>query len=147
MHQKKLYMVEQNNLRTDYLTNGYLVIKSIFTKEYISNLREKMILLSRKDPKDHEFLLDENVQNILLNEKLINIIKQILDTNKILYFGDSGVVNHKEPFKNRNGYHNDARNEDQNIPYELEYPIIRVGIYFENSKDFSGGLKIKKKIT
>tara|TARA_B110000114_G_C14988304_1_gene355468 strand:+ start:30 stop:893 length:864 start_codon:yes stop_codon:yes gene_type:complete len=138
-------MVEQNNLRTDYLTNGYLVIKSIFTKEYISNLREKMILLSRKDPKDHEFLLDENVQNILLNEKLINIIKQILDTNKILYFGDSGVVNHKEPFKNRNGYHNDARNEDQNIPYELEYPIIRVGIYFENSKDFSGGLKIKKK--
>lgn len=145
MHQKKLYMVEQNNLRTDYLTNGYLVIKSIFTKEYISNLREKMILLSRKDPKDHEFLLDENVQNILLNEKLINIIKQILDTNKILYFGDSGVVNHKEPFKNRNGYHNDARNEDQNIPYELEYPIIRVGIYFENSKDFSGGLKIKKK--
>jgi hypothetical protein len=145
MHQKKLYMVEQNNLRTDYLTNGYLVIKSIFTKEYISNLREKMILLSRKDPKDHEFLLDENVQNILLNEKLINIIKQILDTNKILYFGDSGVVNHKEPFKNRNGYHNDARGEDQNIPYELEYPIIRVGIYFENSKDFSGGLKIKKK--
>ena len=145
MHQKKLYMVEQNNLRTDYLTNGYLVIKSIFTKEYISNLREKMILLSRKDPKDHEFLLDENVQNILLNEKLINIIKQILDTNKILYFGDSGVVNHKEPFKNRNGYHNDARGEDQNIPYELEYPIIRVGIYFENYKDFSGGLKIKKK--
>ena len=145
MHQKKLYMVEQNNLRTDYLTNGYLVIKSIFTKEYISNLREKMILLSRKDPKDHEFLLDENVQNILLNEKLVNIIKQILDTNKILYFGDSGVVNHKEPFKNRNGYHNDARGEDQNIPYELEYPIIRVGIYFENSKDFSGGLKIKKK--
>ena len=145
MHQKKLYMVEQNNLRTDYLTNGYLVIKSIFTKEYISNLREKMILLSRKDPKDHEFLLDENVQNILLNEKLVNIIKQILDTNKILYFGDSGVVNHKEPFKNRNGYHNDARGEDQNIPYELEYPLIRVGIYFENSKDFSGGLKIKKK--
>tara|TARA_B100000787_G_scaffold119956_1_gene90070 strand:+ start:7389 stop:8252 length:864 start_codon:yes stop_codon:yes gene_type:complete len=138
-------MVEQNNLRTDYLTNGYLVIKSIFTKEYISNLREEMILLSHKDPNDHEFLLDENVQNILLNEKLINIIKQILDTNKILYFGDSGVVNHKEPFKNRNGYHNDARNEDQNIPYELEYPIIRVGIYFENSKDFSGGLKIKKK--
>jgi len=138
-------MVEQNNLRADYLTNGYLVIKSIFTKEYISNLREEMILLSHKDPNDHEFLLDENVQNILLNEKLINIIKQILDTNKILYFGDSGVVNHKEPFKNRNGYHNDARNEDQNIPYELEYPIIRVGIYFENSKDFSGGLKIKKK--
>ena len=145
MHQKKSSMAQQSNLRTDYLTNGYVVVKSIFAKDYIANLREKMIEMSHKNPDDYEFLLDEDVQNILLNDKLINVIKQILDTNKLLYFGDSGVVNHKEPFKNRNGYHNDARGEDQNIPYEFEYPIIRVGIYFENYKDFSGGLKIKKK--
>ena len=37
-------MVQQNNLREEYLTNGYIVIKSLFTKEYISNLREKMMV-------------------------------------------------------------------------------------------------------
>ena len=85
------------------------------------------------------------MQNLILNEKLINSIKEILDTSQLLYFTDSAVVNDKEPFKNRNGFHNDERGADQNIPYDQEYPIVRVGIYFENMKDFSGGLKIKKK--
>tara|TARA_B100001059_G_C17828093_1_gene582794 strand:+ start:1890 stop:2780 length:891 start_codon:yes stop_codon:yes gene_type:complete len=142
---KKLFMVQQNNLRAEYLTNGFIVIKSLFTKDHIANLREKMIGLSKKGNDDYEFLLDKEVQDLILNEKLISTIKEILDANKLLYFTDCGVVNHKEPFKNKNGYHNDARGEDQTLPYEQEYPILRVGIYFENYKDFSGGLKIKKK--
>jgi len=137
--------VQQNNLRQDYITNGYVIIKSIFTQEHIANLRKKMIELSHEDPEDYELLLDKEIQNLLLNEKLINNIKQILNSNQLLYFSDSSIVNHKEPFKNRNGYHNDARAEDPKIPYEQEYPIIRVGIYFENFKDYSGGLKMKKK--
>jgi hypothetical protein len=138
-------MVQQSNLRIEYLTNGYIVIKSMFAKEYIANLRQKMITLSQKNNGEYEFLLDEDVQSLILNERLINSIKEILDTSQLLYFTDCGVVNHKEPFKNRNGYHNDERGADQNIPYDQEYPIVRVGIYFENIKDFSGGLKIKKK--
>lgn len=138
-------MVQQSNLRTEYLTNGYIVIKSIFAKEYIANLRQKMITLSQKNWDEYELLLDEDVRNLILNEKLINSIKEILDTSRLLYFTDSGIANHKEAFKNRNGFHNDERGADQNIPYDQEYPIARVGIYFENMKDFSGGLKIKKK--
>jgi hypothetical protein len=138
-------MVQQSNLRTEYLTNGFIVIKSVFAKEYIANLRKKMITLSQKNWDEYELLLDEDVQNLILNEKLINSIKEILDTSQLLYFTDSGVANHKEPFKNINGYHNDERGADQNIPYDQEYPIVRAGIYFENMKDFSGGLKMKKK--
>jgi len=138
-------MVHQINLRTEYLTNGYIVIKSMFAEEYIANLRQKMITLSEKKNNESELLLDEDVQSLLLNERLINSIKEILDTSQLLYFTDSGVANHKEPFKNRNGYHNDERSADQNIPYDQEYPIVRAGIYFENMKDFSGGLKMKKK--
>ena len=142
---KDLFMVQQNNLRSEYLTNGYVSIKKLFNSDYISNLRKKMIELSKNNFDTYEVLLDENVQNLLLNDNLFRNIKQILNTDKLLYFADSGIINHKEPFKNRNGYHNDARNEDQQIPYEQEYPIVRVGIYFENFKDFSGGLKVKKK--
>jgi hypothetical protein len=138
-------MVQQNDLRQDYLLNGYIVIKSIFTKEYISGLREKMINLSNNDLDKYEILLNKDVQNLLLNEKLINIVKAILDTNNLLYYTDSSIVNHTNPFKNRNGFHNDARNEDPSIPFNDEYPIIRIGIYFENYKHFSGGLKVKKK--
>ena len=138
-------MEQKSSLRENYLLNGYLVIKSIFNKEYISKLRKRIIDLSYKDMEKYEILLDEDIQNILLNKKLITTIKEILDCNNILYYSDSSIVNHVNPFKNRNGFHNDARGEDQNKPYEQEYPILRVGIYFEDYKNYSGGLKIKKK--
>ena len=138
-------MEQQNNLRKDYLSKGYIIIKSIFTKEYISKIRQDMINLSSKDMSKYEILLDEDPQKLLLNEKLIKTIKEILNTNTLLYYSDSSVVNHINPFKNRNGFHNDARGEDENLPYDQEYPIIRAAIYFEDYKDFSGGLKIKNK--
>jgi hypothetical protein len=138
-------MEQQNNLRKDYLSKGYIIIKSIFTKEYISKIRQDMINLSSKDMSKYEILLDEDPQKLLLNEKLIKTIKEILNTNTLLYYSDSSVVNHINPFKNKNGFHNDARAEDQNLPYEQEYPIIRAAIYFEDYKNFSGGLKIKNK--
>ena len=132
----------KNNIRTEYLKNGFVVLKSIFSKEKISNLRNKMISLSNKDS---EILLEEEIQSLLLNKELIKNIKEVLDTNSLLYYSDSSIVNHKDPFKSTNGFHLDARGEDENIPYEKEYPIIRIGIYFEDYKNFSGGLKIKKK--
>jgi hypothetical protein len=134
----------QNNYRSDYLSDGFIILKKKFTKETISKLRNEMIDFAESIEND-EVLLNENVRNLLLNKELINIIKEILNTEKILYYGDSNVVNHKDPFISRNGYHNDARNEDKKIPYDHEYPIIRVAIYFEDYKYFSGGLKIKKK--
>ena len=138
-------MEQQNNLRKDYLSKGYIIIKSIFTKEYISKIRQDMINLSSKDMSKYEILLDEDPQKLLLNEKLIKTIKEILNTNTLLYYSDSSVVNHINPFKNRNGFHNDSRGEDENLPYDQEYPIIRAAIYFEDYKNFSGGLKIKNK--
>ena len=138
-------MVQQNNLRETYLSKGYIVIKSLYTKKYISEIRNEIINLSYKDMNKYEILLNQNIQNILLNKQLIKIIKEILATNSVLYYADSAVVNHKNPFKNKNGFHNDSRGEDDKIPYEDEYPIVRVGIYFEDYKNYSGGLKIKEK--
>lgn len=138
-------MEQQNNLRSKYLTDGYIVLKSVFTKEYIASIRQKMINLSNKDMLKYEILSDKDVQKIILNKELIKSIKQILNANNLLYYSDSSVVNHIDPFKNRNGFHIDARGEDQNISYDEEYPIIRAGVYFEDYKNFSGGLKVKKK--
>ena len=135
-------MEQKNKLREDYLLNGFVVVKSVFNMEIIASLRKKMIDLANFD---QELLLDEDVQKLLLNEELIKNIKYILNTDNLLYYSDSAIINHTDPFKSRNGYHIDARGEDVKIPYEDEYPIIRMGIYFEDYKNFSGGLKIKEK--
>ena len=119
-------MVQTNSLRENYLENGYVVLKSMFNKEQISNLRSKMIKLSELiDTEDREILTDEDVQSLLVNKKLLEAVKEILNTNKLLYFSDSSIINHKNPFKSKNGFHNDARNEDENISYEdVEFLIL-----------------------
>ena len=38
-----------NNLREEFIDKGYVVLKSVFKKDYISGLREKMTNLSSKN--------------------------------------------------------------------------------------------------
>ena len=134
-----------NNLREEFLDKGFVVLKSVFQKDYITELREKMISLSSKDVDEFEILLDKDIENILLNQKLINTIKKILATESLLYFSESSIMYTYDPFKIKSRYHKDSRDEDKNIPYDNEYPIIRFGVYFQDVKNFSGGLKIREK--
>ena len=141
--------MDNNNLRNYYLKNGYVILKSVFSKEHISEVRKKIISLSSKNSikfvSKFETILDEDLQKILLNEKLLKSIKEILAANSLLYYSDSNVVVRNNPYEDYDKYHHDARGEDVNISNEEEYPIIRLGVYFHDTKNFSGGLKIREK--
>ncbi len=130
-----------SNIREKFLDQGYYVIKNCFDVEKIKGLRDNFIKISNSD---NEILTYENAQELLLDERLISKVKQLLDTEKIIYFSDSSIINKPDPLTSKNGWHNDARFEDENISYNDEYPILRIGIYFEDHKNYSGGLKIKK---
>ena len=136
-------------MRNSYLENGYIVLKSIFPSEYISGIRNTVIDISSKDnTKDdsgYELLLNEDLRNLLLNEKLIKSIKEILATEELLYYSDSGILLRDNPTEIFDRYHNDARGEDINVSNQEEYPIVRLGIYFHDTKKFSGGIKIREK--
>lgn len=135
--------------RVQFLEKGYIVLKSVFSKEYISEVRNKMITLSSKDRSldlsEFEVLLNEDMQKMLLNEKLIQNIKEILATENLLYYSDSGIMIRYNPTEIFDRYHNDARGEDINVSNQEEYPIVRLGIYFHDTKKFSGGIKIREK--
>lgn len=134
-----------NNLREEFIDKGYVVLKSVFKKDYISGLREKMTNLSSKNVYEFELLFDTDIQNILLNQKLIETIKKILATESLLYFSESNIMHAYDPYKIKSRYHKDARDESKDEPYDNEYPIIRIGVYFQDVKNFSGGLKIREK--
>tara|TARA_B100001063_G_scaffold246808_1_gene287747 strand:+ start:2365 stop:3102 length:738 start_codon:yes stop_codon:yes gene_type:complete len=135
--------------RVQFLEKGYIVLKSVFSKEYISEVRNKMITLSSRDRSldlsEFEVLLNEDMQKMLLNEKLIQNIKEILATKNLLYYSDSGIMIRYNPTEIFDRYHNDARGEDINVSNQEEYPIVRLGIYFHDTKKFSGGIKIREK--
>lgn len=141
--------INLNVKREFFLEKGYIILKSIFTKEYISNIRDKMIVLSSKDKSadvnEFEVLLDEDIRNMLLNEKLIKCIREILATESLLYYSDSGILIRHNPEEIYDRYHKDSRGEDKNISNEKEYPIVRLGIYFHDAKNYSGGIKIREK--
>jgi hypothetical protein len=130
------------------MEKGYVILRSIFGKEHISKLRNKIISISSKDSTEDdsnfEILLDQDIQNILLNKRLIESIKEILATRSLLYYSDSGILIRHNPIKIYDRYHNDARGEDTNISNMEEYPIIRLGVYFHDAKNFSGGIKIRE---
>ena len=136
----KLHMEQQNNLRAKFLKHGFIVLKSVFADSKIKELRDKFIKLSSTDD---EILLDENAQDLLLDKDIIKKIKILLNSEKIWYYSDSSIKNYFNPFTAKNGFHNDERFASDEIPYKEEYPIIRAGIYFEDYKNFSGGLKIR----
>lgn len=141
-NQKELYMEPQNNLRKEYLDKGFVVLRSLYDKNKIRELRSALIESANTD---EEILINKKVQNLLLFNKLIAKIKILLDTDELLYYSDSNIVNKEIPLETKNGFHNDARFEEESIPYNKEYPILRVAIYFEDYLNFSGGLKIKEK--
>lgn len=134
-------MEQQLDIRNEYLDKGYIVLKSFYDKKKIRDIRSLIIDLANKD---NEIFNNQIIQDLLLNKELITKIKTLLKTDKLLYYSDSSILNKEDPLNSKNGFHNDARYEDENISYSKEYPILRLGLYFENYKNYSGGLKIKE---
>ena len=135
-------MEPHHNLRKEYLDKGFVILRSLYEKNKIRELRSSFIA---KANTDKEILTHDIVQDLLLQNNLISKIKTLLNTDKLLYYSDSNIVNKEMPLETKNGFHNDSRFEDETIPYDQEYPILRLAIYFEDYQKFSGGLKIKEK--
>ena len=93
-------------------------------------------LLAYKELRDYEFLI--------FNKKIIKIVKQILGEN-ICYFGESNM----QSGEGDRGFHSDNRIVDRENPdgedWKGEYPLIRIGLYLNDTRGYSGGVKIMPK--
>lgn len=127
------------NLRDQYIKDGYIILRKFFEKEKLVSLKEEFLKIGNNFEK--EILEYEFVKNLYLNDKFVNVIKILLNTDKLVYFSDSSVVKHNNVFSPSNGYHNDSRSEDYN--FSNEYPLLRVATYLQESINISGGIKIK----
>ncbi len=127
-----------NDLRKNYLKNGYVIIKNFFSKEKIIETRESLI---RDKIINSEIFENIKIEQLFLNNEFFKLFKNILGCKKLLYFSDSSVSIHEKIENCPSGYHVDSRNED--FDFKKEYPIARAGIYLQNVSDFSGGVKIR----
>lgn len=138
--------------------DGYLVLPKIFSVAEIAHFRKLVYeqyeidknkkldfqlsgLQTQAKYNKGDLLSKEKLFHILLDDRILQIARTVLDSDKLVYFGDSSY----QIGTGLRGFHRDNidRTNLDGPDWKGEYTIIRVGIYLQNHKDYSGGLKIK----
>jgi ectoine hydroxylase-related dioxygenase (phytanoyl-CoA dioxygenase family) len=138
--------------------NGYLIIKNVFTAEEIKTLRAAAYDQLERDKKkglvyelpqynikakfsNGDLLSKELLSKVLLDDRILNIARTVLGQNDLIYFGDSSY----QIGTGSNGFHRDnIDRSDLNGPdWQGKYTLVRMGIYLQDHKNYSGGLKVR----
>jgi hypothetical protein len=119
---------------------GYQVLPSVYTPEEVKQMRENAYA-SRGVGGD--LLSKPLMRDTLLDGKMVEVARQILGKDEIVYAGDSSfTLNSKQ-----HGYHKDnADRKDANAPdWQGRYTILRFGIYLQDHYKHTGGLNLREK--
>ena len=139
-------------------TDGYLLVEKVFSPAEIVQFRKLAYeqyeidkskkldfqlpnLPTKAKYNKGDLLSKEKLHPILLDDRILTIAKTILGSDDLIYFGDSSY----QIGTGLRGFHRDNIDRtDLNGPdWQGEYTFIRLGIYLQNHKEYSGGLKIK----
>jgi hypothetical protein len=143
------------NIQIGYQRDGYVLIKNLFSSAEIAEFRREIINVSRtlKDSDKPVYQGDiftyDELRKFILNKKIIDQIKKLLG-EEIVYYGDSSFrVENRDEISIKNasigvGYHQDTPEDEYSDPITTEYKIVRMGIYLQDIKNYSGGLKVRK---
>jgi hypothetical protein len=149
-----------SNLKIDkerFDKDGFLLLKNIFTKGEIIQIRKNAYESLEVDKSKNltfkltskltnalyakgDILSKDALRHVLLDERIIQLVKGVLGDSPV-YFGDSnyhfGV--------GLRGFHRDNVDRiDMTAPdWDGDYPIVRLAIYLQDHKNYSGGLKVK----
>ena len=138
--------------------NGFLVVKQVFSPAEIADFRKKAYeqyaldqqkkldfqlpnLATKAKYAKGDLLSKELLHTILLDDRIIKIARVILGNDQLVYFGDSSY----QIGTGLRGFHRDNidRTDLKGADWKGEYTLIRLGIYLQDHKNYSGGLKIK----
>ncbi len=136
---------------------GFLLIKNVFTQEEIEQIRKDAYTSFEADKKKNltfkhsskmsnavyakgDILSKDALRHVLLDERIMDLVKKVLGGDPV-YFGDSNY-HFGTGFR---GFHRDnVDRTDLTAPdWDGEYPIVRLAIYLQDHKKYSGGLKIR----
>jgi hypothetical protein len=143
-----------------FQSNGYLVVKDVIPARKIEEMRDAFAIIREKsksvgnalsDPKypNATFLLGdltsfselEPFDFLVFNKNVVDIVKSLIGTD-IVYFGESNTQSDLAV----RGNHKDSRVSDREdasgLDWQGDYPLVRVGIYLNDSDVYSGGLKV-----
>jgi hypothetical protein len=118
--------------------DGYTIVRGVYSKDQIQQMRTAAYQAVKMGG---DLLGNPHLQHVLLDGNMVNIARQILGEDEIMYAGDSSVtINSKS-----HGYHRD--NADRNDPdapdWQSRYTILRFGIYLQDHSRHNNGLNLR----
>lgn len=140
-----------------FAENGFAIVRKVFSREEVANLRELVYRQLDEDAAsnqlcdewglDHvkigrgDLLCKPHLWRILLDKRIVDIARRLLPPKPLVYFGDS-VYQVGNGFP---GFHRDNvdRLDLDGPDWRESYPILRMGIYLQDHRHHSGGLKVK----
>lgn len=132
-------MINEQNLNTQLRKNGFCLVKNFFSSDEVQELRS---LIKQKKHKNQDVYLSVNesgLGKILFSKKYFDLLKKIIGED-LVYFKDSHLLIDSD--KQKTGtFHIDARNDNED-PSKSEYKVWRIGMYLQDHKNYSGGIKM-----
>jgi len=138
--------------------NGFVLFKEVFSPVDLDVVRSSVNKIFSDDVsffdehinpegmKYYTFKKDileiAEIRELIFSSEFISRVKSVLNTEKIIYFGDSSLmVNAGE-----RGFHKDniQRSNPNSNEWNSDYDIVRVGIYLQDTSKYSGGLQLRK---
>lgn len=121
--------------------NGYLILKNMFTAEEVEKYKtyasNSCSLSDFKGSPPGDAMSLPGMAELLLDKRFTGIAHDILG-DEVIYFGDSAL--HCKP--NDRIFHKDSRGY-YGDPSTTEYPLYRMGIFFQDHYNHSGGIKFR----
>ena len=146
------------SISSRFRDEGYVVKRSVFSVGEIETFRARVFDQFYVDDKlglTHEsvtsftdlrlakgcLLSKKNLFEILLDPRIIKFAQELLESEKVIYWGDSSyqIVTGARSFHRDSVHKVDFDGPDWKIPYSL----IRIGLYLQDHSKHSGGLKVK----
>ncbi len=119
--------------------NGYQIVRNVYTPAEIAKLREDAFASQGQGPR--ELLANPRLRRVLTDGRMVDIARQILGSDEIVYTGDSSFTINATG----RGYHKDNadRADPKGPDWNGRYTVLRFGIYLQDHYRHSGGLNLR----
>lgn len=135
--------------------DGFVHVPGVFSADEVSALRRAVLaeaerakrLGQRQPTATGEIVPSRDVpsmpglEDLVFDDRLVGLARQLLDTPKPVYFGDSGIM----VGGSQRGFHKDNTNRDDatHADWQSTYGLLRMGLYLQDHSEHSGGLRLR----
>src|SRR5262245_18852998 len=133
-------MIAENAVDVDkFWRDGYCIVRDVYTKEEIANLREAAYASKGSGPRD--LLSNPLLRSTLTDGNMAEVSRRILGNSDIWYAGDSSYTINSTG----RGWHKDNvdRADGKGPDWVGRYTVLRFGIYLQDHYSHTGGLNLR----